>query len=65
MSTTPTRNFSLTAELDGFIRELVASGRYSNASEAVRAGLRLLIEHEQMMKRRRCRPVSAHAEPRP
>ena len=47
MSSTPTRNFSLTPELEGFIRDRVKSGRYSNASEVVRAGLRLLIEHDQ------------------
>jgi putative addiction module CopG family antidote len=64
MSTTPTRNFSLTPELDAFIRDLVASGRYSNASEAVRAGLRLLIQHEQTMSRGRSRPASARTQPR-
>lgn len=46
MSNTPTRNFSLTAELDSYIRGQVATGRYSNASEVVRAALRLLIERE-------------------
>jgi antitoxin ParD1/3/4 len=47
MANTPTRNFSLTVELDTYIRGQVATGRYSNASEVVRAGLRLLIEREQ------------------
>lgn len=36
MSSTPTRNFSLTPELDRYIREQVTSGRYSSASEVVR-----------------------------
>jgi Arc/MetJ-type ribon-helix-helix transcriptional regulator len=46
MSSTPTRNFSLTPELDRYIREQVMSGHYSSASEVVRAGLRLLIERD-------------------
>jgi antitoxin ParD1/3/4 len=39
-----TRNVSLTPELEAFIDNRVASGRYGNASEVVRAALRLLIE---------------------
>ncbi|MBV9078229.1 MAG: type II toxin-antitoxin system ParD family antitoxin, partial [Methylobacteriaceae bacterium] len=42
MTSDQTRNVSLTAELNGFIRAQVASGRYQNASEVVRAALRLL-----------------------
>ena len=37
-----TRNISLTAEQDAFIDEVVGSGDYQNASEAVRDALRLL-----------------------
>jgi antitoxin ParD1/3/4 len=47
MSTDQTRNVSLTAELNAFIRALVASGRYQNASEVVRASLRLLQRQEE------------------
>jgi antitoxin ParD1/3/4 len=39
-----TRNVSLTAELNAFIRSQVASGQYQNASEVVRAALRLLVQ---------------------
>lgn len=38
----PTRNVNLTDHYDDFVKQLVASGRYSNASEVMRAGLRLL-----------------------
>lgn len=39
-------NVSLTPELEAFVEETVKSGRYASASEAVRAGLRLLAERE-------------------
>ncbi|PTW44032.1 type II toxin-antitoxin system ParD family antitoxin [Rhodovulum kholense] len=41
-----TRNVVLTDEQDSFIAALVAAGRYQNASEALRAGLRLLETEE-------------------
>jgi putative addiction module CopG family antidote len=44
MPSDQTRNVSLTAELNAFIRLQVASGHYQNASEVVRAGLRLLAQ---------------------
>ncbi|WP_376100693.1 type II toxin-antitoxin system ParD family antitoxin (plasmid) [Roseomonas sp. CCTCC AB2023176] len=53
MSSTPTRNVSLTSELEAYLREQVASGYYSNASEVVRASLRLLIEHERKQGKKR------------
>jgi len=52
MSTDQTRNVSLTAELNAFIRSQVASGQYQNASEVVRAGLRLLQRQEQRSQRK-------------
>jgi antitoxin ParD1/3/4 len=46
----PTRNVVLTAHHEALIERLVASGRYQNASEVLRAGLRVLeredSEHE-------------------
>jgi len=38
----PTRNVNLTDHYNDFVRRLIASGRYENASEVMRAGLRLL-----------------------
>lgn len=43
----PARNVNLTKELERFIVERVESGRYENASEVVRAGLRTLQREEQ------------------
>lgn len=43
----PTRNINLTDHFDKFIESSVESGRFSNASELVREGLRLLEQHEQ------------------
>jgi antitoxin ParD1/3/4 len=39
-------NVSLTPELDQFVQQRVATGRYQTASEVVREGLRLL-EHQE------------------
>ena len=38
----PTRNINLTERLDHFVAKQVSSGRYGNASEVVREGLRLM-----------------------
>jgi antitoxin ParD1/3/4 len=43
----PTRNVNLTDHFDRFIEAGITSGRFSNASEVVREGLRLLEQHEQ------------------
>ncbi len=43
----PTRNVNLTGELDRFVAKKVKTGRYENASEVVRAGLRSLEREEQ------------------
>lgn len=38
----PTRNINLTEHYDRFVEQQVDAGRYKNASEVLRAGLRLL-----------------------
>ena len=43
----PTRNVNLTDELDSFVLSRVENGRYENASEVVRAALRMLEREEQ------------------
>jgi antitoxin ParD1/3/4 len=43
----PTRNINLTEHFDVFVERQISSGRYSNASEIVREGLRLLEEQQQ------------------
>jgi antitoxin ParD1/3/4 len=42
----PTRNVFLTEHFDSFIASGIEKGRYSNASEVVREGLRLLEQRE-------------------
>ena len=39
-------NVAMTSHWEGFIRQLIESGRYNNASEVVRAALRKLQEVE-------------------
>jgi antitoxin ParD1/3/4 len=57
----PTRNVNLTDGQARFLQRGVRSGRYQNASEAVRAGLRLLEqqEKEDRLKLRRLRQAIA------
>lgn len=43
----PTRNVVLTDQQEVFVGELVESGRYQNASEVLRDGLRLLEDKVQ------------------
>ena len=43
----PTRNVSLTKELDQFIASKVEAGLYANASEVMRTALRLLERDER------------------
>lgn len=43
----PTRNINLTPELDQFVTATVDTGLYANASEVMRAALRLLERDER------------------
>jgi antitoxin ParD1/3/4 len=43
----PTRNVVLTERHEKIIESLIASGRYQNASEVLREGLRLLEQREE------------------
>jgi antitoxin ParD1/3/4 len=43
----PTRNVNLTVELDRYVAKKIKTGRYENASEVVRAGLRILEREER------------------
>ena len=42
----PTRNVSLTEELDSYVEQSVQSGYYDSASEVVRAAIRALKQSE-------------------
>ena len=45
-------NISLTPHFEAFVTALVESGRYGNASEVIRAALRLLVEEENLVNAR-------------
>ena len=55
----PARNVNLTDELEQFITSKVASGRYENASEVVRASLRALEREEQQYEAKMARLLKA------
>lgn len=59
-----TRNVVLTDAQSEFIDQLVASGRYQNASEALRSGVRLLEEEEAELADLRQRLLAGLAEAR-
>ncbi len=44
-------SYAIGPHFEAMIQDLIAEGRYANASEVVRAGLRLLEEHEAERKR--------------
>ena len=45
-------NISLTEELEELVQRKVESGRYTSASEVVRAGLRLLEQEDELRETR-------------
>lgn len=57
-----TRNVNLTETLDAFVEERVQSGDYQNASEVMRAGLRLLKAEEETRARKLERLMAAVQE---
>ena len=60
----PTRNVVLTDSQTELIDRLIADGRYQNASEALRAGLRLLEREEAEMTALRDRLAAGLEEAR-
>ena len=60
----PTRNVVLTDSQTDLIERLIADGRYQNASEALRAGLRLLEGEEAEMTALRNRLAAGLEEAR-
>ena len=60
----PTRNINLTDNQDRFVAQALTSGRYQNASEVVRDGLRMLErrEAEDAAKLARLRGALVEAE---
>ncbi len=43
-------SFILGEHFDAFVAEQVSAGRYANATDVIRSGLRLLEEHEQRLE---------------
>ena len=62
-------NVNLGERFEAFIQEQIREGRYQNASEVVRAGLRLLEDYEadrkQQFERLKAEINAAFEDPRP
>ena len=56
------RSFVVGERFDTFIGEQVATGRFSNASEVVRAGLRMLEDYETRLAQARSLVMDAEAD---
>jgi antitoxin ParD1/3/4 len=48
----PTRNVNLTDRYDAFVADQISSGHYRNASEVMRAGLRLLEQQARQERQK-------------
>lgn len=57
-SKVPVMNIALTKHFEELIARLVASGRYNNSSEVVRAGLRILDAEERALSAATYQPGS-------
>ena len=59
----PTKNVNLSERQDRFVRQTVKGGHYRNASEVVRAGLRLLEQQqaEERLKLTRLKRLATDA----
>lgn len=60
----PTRNINLTEHQDRFVDRAIANGRYQNASEVLREGLRLLERRDAEDEARLARLRTAVGEAR-
>jgi antitoxin ParD1/3/4 len=58
----PTRNVSLTKELDEFVASRVEAGRYANASEVMRTALRIMEREEREFEEKMAALRTAIAE---
>ena len=58
----PTRNVVLTEQQSAFVDGLVSNGRFQNASEALRAGLRLLEDDETHLRALQARLIAGIEE---
>ena len=59
------KSFVVGDRYDAFIAKQVAEGRFNNSSEVVRAGLRILEEHENRLAAMRAHVQASLNDPRP